>query len=1405
MNASKIAIFLILVLAMLIHARKLYVDFAGGADASLGTSKGAAWQHHPYMQGWIGSYTHAAGDTFIFKGGVTWPNACFRMNITSGGSSNTVRDYYGVDSSWYTGGSFARPIFDLEATQVATYNVAINFAAGNITMDCIEITGFYWSGAQGWPAAHIIDYESGGSNLTFKNMYIHNWTHGAYPGTSDDLKCFCGKTSAPFNPNSLITHCTFTGPTDAAQSAGYVVYAGCSEFSFNTVTLMPEGPVTSGDGSVETWSVHDNLIYNMNESFDPTLHENAIETLGGGAHVYNNTIYNCQFGTSVTDIVIMTTGAGSAATTDEFYNNVVWGCQTGGIPIMVDAGWSGGHGFLATSKMYIYNNTLVPTGTNVAAIRTIDDGYGNLDSCIARNNHLITDTAFTGKEIVTHYIRDHNLLQTAAVAASNGFSSANNYAPTGVGCLTIDAGVSEASLFSTDILGITRPQGSAWDIGAYSLQYAGTTGDLSAPTINPDGMSIKLTVAGLDSGGTYANGWGLFKVPGANTGYIAVKRLGFNIGAPTTLLDTIFLDTTLRKHYPNDAADSEVVSGGNTTITVALSSVIYLKDTVKYVKVAAGWYTKTGTPNNAYAVTSATNNSTQAYPRVAGAKWHSVDRQRIVGSTFTLSCGSYHISGRNSCPVQAVKFWAFDQHSDTVSSWVTSMNLNTSTGSGIPIQEWTGTLSTTTLTQGDTVQCNFWAFPWYGDSAASLNTGDGVNAYQSGKYTKLVFVNDKNGTYGVTCACVDTLNGVDANGTAVDTATYNPTTTVCYKTVSGAINGIRAYNNTNHGGRQDAGAGHVFMKSDFFFAGGTVTAENPKTWITIEPNIGVAKYGVNLKGQAGSKATNMTHLKNITITSAATSVIDLEKFLFLDGDSINASGLATFYRFTDGFMKDCKVVSINAIPYSTSYGLMDLYSGNTFDLAASITIRPTCVIGNRCITPTHPLLFSTYATGQTIPTQDNAEVAYNILTGNNAAFFTQGYGFPTTGNDSLIHGAAVINNIFEKTAGASPVNQFGADHAINTFNNFLFWYNTSVGQRMNVGYNDHDAVVHNVTNISLKNNAIENRNVVSDNITHDGGPDGTLVGNWQMLWGVNCEGNVFSSFTLAPSFVGIRTMDTSTSTTEGHVSFNWTTDNSQNGAGTGNGNYLPTSSSNVITIAKNQLLPYDIAGTARHANGAAGAYEYGTSAPIITYNQSFILSVQTDSIIHPDTAVNTGGVATSWSSLPTLPAGLDFRSDGVIYGTSTVTVACSTSYTISATNAGGTGTTTVYMCILPSKSVYTSVMITIDELKDSIKSCYPNKVRIDAASTVSQRLITVKIHGSSAPTATTVLWFGGVSLGKNKSYTDTTIVDTLFKYPTMPAGYYRIFAVDPAWSDQSDTLLNGCQLLNPSGTIINPK
>ena len=50
------------------------------------------------MQGFTGSYTHHAGDRFIFKGGDMWGNSNFPLYTNSGASG--APDYYGVQTDW---------------------------------------------------------------------------------------------------------------------------------------------------------------------------------------------------------------------------------------------------------------------------------------------------------------------------------------------------------------------------------------------------------------------------------------------------------------------------------------------------------------------------------------------------------------------------------------------------------------------------------------------------------------------------------------------------------------------------------------------------------------------------------------------------------------------------------------------------------------------------------------------------------------------------------------------------------------------------------------------------------------------------------------------------------------------------------------------------------------------------------------------------------------------------------------------------------------------------------------------------------------------------------------------------------------------------------------------------------
>ncbi|MFP4016944.1 MAG: hypothetical protein ACLFUI_07905, partial [Halanaerobiales bacterium] len=100
------------------QAETYYVDYENGNDANDGLTKSTAWKRHPLMQNFTGSYSHSAGDTYIFKGGVIWPHDCFSFIIDVGGTENNP-DIYTVDTGWYSGAEWTRPVFDMEQETLA--------------------------------------------------------------------------------------------------------------------------------------------------------------------------------------------------------------------------------------------------------------------------------------------------------------------------------------------------------------------------------------------------------------------------------------------------------------------------------------------------------------------------------------------------------------------------------------------------------------------------------------------------------------------------------------------------------------------------------------------------------------------------------------------------------------------------------------------------------------------------------------------------------------------------------------------------------------------------------------------------------------------------------------------------------------------------------------------------------------------------------------------------------------------------------------------------------------------------------------------------------------------------------------------------------------------------------------
>jgi hypothetical protein len=454
-----------------VGATTYYIDYTAGNDSGSGLSRLTPWKRCPGMQGFAGIYMHIAGDQFIFKGGVTWPNACFPLAIVAGGSSEGNRDYYGVDATWYAGGAWARPIFDMENAETATSNRVMPVANGlsYITIDNIEIIRFYWTGSTTYGNDQVLGYGNS-TYITYKNLYIHSWTHAAYNPTTDNAVIFCGQTSAPFNPGVIIENCTIDG--SLANDSIYAFYGGFNYIRFNTIHGVANGIVSLGGGLATSHQIYGNLMYDIVNSFDPAQHENAL-LMQGPCKIYNNTIYNNAAMHLYVDV--------SGVTNEVLvYNNVCWNNTGPNATILMDD-----YNATCTGTVRVYNNTAQgASGGTGSCVGVVNRAY-TISKMIVENNHFITSaadpTAISGT--VTSYTEDHNLKQTIAEATAQGYTSSNIYAPIQGGS-TIDMGTSEATYFTTDILGVTRPSGSLWDIGAY--EFAGQSAVLS-----PKGLRLK--------------------------------------------------------------------------------------------------------------------------------------------------------------------------------------------------------------------------------------------------------------------------------------------------------------------------------------------------------------------------------------------------------------------------------------------------------------------------------------------------------------------------------------------------------------------------------------------------------------------------------------------------------------------------------------------------------------------------------------------------------------------------------------------------------------------------------------------------------------------------------------------------------------------------------------------------
>jgi hypothetical protein len=153
-----------------------YIDFVSGSDSSNGTSKATPWKWAPGMNGFNGTYSHNAGDQFIFRGGTQCGSLglpCFGASgywqITNSGTSGQP-DYYGVDRTWYSGSSWSPPVIDGGSLNPVAHTPYVKVAGSYVTMDGLQIQNL---GIAGYNQGNVaIEVSDTNHDITVKNMVI---------------------------------------------------------------------------------------------------------------------------------------------------------------------------------------------------------------------------------------------------------------------------------------------------------------------------------------------------------------------------------------------------------------------------------------------------------------------------------------------------------------------------------------------------------------------------------------------------------------------------------------------------------------------------------------------------------------------------------------------------------------------------------------------------------------------------------------------------------------------------------------------------------------------------------------------------------------------------------------------------------------------------------------------------------------------------------------------------------------------------------------------------------------------------------------------------------------------------------------------------------------------------------
>lgn len=744
------------------------------------------------------------------------------------------------------------------------------------------------------------------------------------------------------------------------------------------------------------------------------------------------------------------------------------------------------------------------------------------------------------------------------------------------------------------------------------------------PCVETNGWVVDWNVAGIaGTNGGFAWGFGPSNSISSTQSMTVVRTTkGFNWDGTKAVAVSYTLTTyggkQLRFPYPLSLQSNPtnyVTSDGSGGVNIrsSLLDYIFAYDTLITYAVRANAY------SNMSAITTASlvNNSTLVSP-APFAQWCWPDHRQITNSTVDLHLSAWHWAATNGLPLCAIAFVVQDLHSHIVTNWVNTMT-NSNQGDAINSDVYIGNVDISTMTEGDQLKCDAYVYPWLGTNV--LYTGDGINLNPP-NYCSQTNLCDRTGAYGNVFAIVDPVNGNNSTAQARRLSTW-PTRPLPFATVTAAAVAIKGTNNQYYS-HLDIGGGYIYLTNgthDVSGAGAYGTNAWAPLIVTKDPAASISNVFI---GTGDGFLGYYTIYSNVQVTNnSGLSQWSAGGYAWFDQCVMNDNAVAMIY--------------VDAVPwYCTRSWCLNMGQNEGFNGFSSkptpcaivrgnvisipnITVPAYCTMGNLFTTGSSALISDSRT-----PAESNAIPAIVYDNYIKCAYTSAGTILLNMSNNI---GAAVVQNIVECTnSTSSPVFSLWADGITNSCVQLCLWYNTGLGQRLNLNYDSTGGVSADRRFINVQGNIFEDYNLKSDLFSGAGGENGGRIGNWAGLWGVGYRNNLMRCSTIGAGFLnssesenfgfdGVNALTSFPLLTT--VQFVDREAAPESGTGTGNGNYRLRPSSPLYNVASGiLLLPHDIAGRPRSFRDAPGAYAFQPFT-ILTPGATTILTPGATTVLQP--------------------------------------------------------------------------------------------------------------------------------------------------------------------------------------------